>query len=247
MKTLGIISSIIPYSESSLICKLLSPELGQISLIAKGIRKKEEPLLRLWEYELNLLEPKEEGLYLLKEAKELKDYSSYPEVATWAAADAGAELLTQIIIPQPEAAQYYKLLTDYFSYLQKVDTNAVLILWRLFLRVFQLLGIGIELDLCSICKQQSIIHAHTGTGELVCKACASQSNKAFSPLSLEIIRLLPQIANHLHRLELNRWVVGEINSFLLDYFYAHHKQTLKLKSLSVLSQFYPIPKRVQSY
>ncbi|MCD8480583.1 MAG: hypothetical protein LRZ88_10430 [Candidatus Cloacimonetes bacterium] len=83
---------------------MLSPELGQISLIAKGIRKKEEPLLRLWEYELNLLEPKEEGLYLLKEAKERKDYSSYPEVATWAAADAGAELLAQIIIPQPEAA-----------------------------------------------------------------------------------------------------------------------------------------------
>ncbi|MCD8480584.1 MAG: DNA repair protein RecO C-terminal domain-containing protein [Candidatus Cloacimonetes bacterium] len=95
--------------------------------------------------------------------------------------------------------------------------------------MFQLLGIGIELDLCSICKQQSIIHAHTGTGELVCKACASQSNKAFSPLALEIIRLLPQIANHLHRLELNRWVVGEINSFLLDYFYAHHKQNAQAK------------------
>jgi DNA repair protein RecO len=247
MKTRGIILTIIPYSESSLICKLLSSELGQISLIAKGIRKKEEPLLRLWEYELNLLEPKEEGLYLLKEARELTDYSTYPEVATWAAADSGAELLSQIIIPQPEAAVYYKLLTDYLSYLQKVDKNAVLILWRLFLRVFQLLGIGLELDLCSICHQRAPILAHTGTGELICGACKSRSSKQFSPLASEIIRLLPEIANHIQRLDLNRWVVGEINGFLLDYFYAHHKQTLKLKSLSVLSQFYPMPKRVQSY
>lgn len=243
MKTIGIITSIIPYSESSLICKVQSREAGHISLIAKGIRKKELTLSRMWEYDFNLLEPKEEGLYLVKEARELKDFSTYPSSGTWAAADCGAELLSHIIIPLPEAQEYYSLLSTYLGYLQGVEKNAVLLLWRLFMRVYRILGINLVLDQCAICGKQREIVARTNSGDLVCTECQSDagySSQLFMPQSRKIIRLLPEIGNHLSLLELDRVVVKELNDFFIDYYYAHYKQKLRLKSLSVLCQFYPI-------
>lgn len=250
MITRGIISSIIPYGESSQICKVQSCEAGQIALIAKGSRKKDQPLLRLWEYEFNLLAPKEEGLYLLKEAAELRDYSSYPSTSTWAAADCGVELLTQVIISGPESEAYYTLLTNYLGYLQGVDKNAVLLLWRLFLRLYQMLGLDVDLRKCAICKATGEMQAHTRSAELICKACVNDAGwemQPFNPRSVEIIWLLPEIGNHLNRVEVDRAVVQEVNGFWLDYFYAHHKKTLKLKSLSVLCQFYPEFKKARSY
>jgi len=92
VKTVGIVLSAVPYSESSMIYKALCRDMGHISIIAKGIRKQDAGLCHLQEYELHLLEPKEEGLYLLKDFQEQRDYSIYPTAATWAAADCGAEL-----------------------------------------------------------------------------------------------------------------------------------------------------------
>ena len=242
MITRAIISSIIPYSESSLICKVLTEQHGNISIIAKGIRKQKQILSRLWEYELNLSEPKEEGLYLLKEAREQRDFSSYPSSETWAAAECGIELLSNLLIPASEAEEYYALLCNYLGYLQGVSKNAILLLWRLFLRVFQMNGIRMEIKLCSQCHCDKAIMGCTRSGELICMECYQAAPGTYlqlNPLSTRILDLLPEIGKHLNVLSLNRQVVNELNDLFRDYYQFHHKQKLRLKSLSVLSQYYP--------
>ena len=242
-KSLGIAIELIPYSESSYIIKALTREKAQISIIAKGWRKKKEPLLRFVEYDFCLLEPKEEGLYTLKELCLVKDFSNYPSSATWAAAEAGAELISKIIFPISEAVDYYTLLRDYLAYLQKLHHNAILIFWRLISRIFKMMGINMDLDLCDICQSPSTPAALGQSGNLICMSCYQQSldTGEYLPLSAtarQVLSLLPQIGNHVENIKLDKGVIQELNKVFLDYYSAHNKQTLKLKSLSVLSQFY---------
>ncbi|MCK9558367.1 MAG: DNA repair protein RecO [Candidatus Cloacimonetes bacterium] len=243
IKTNGIILGLIPFSESSQILRIFSAERAQISIIAKGWLKKQEPLLRFAEYEFNLYEPKEEGLYILKEAVLLQDYSQYPSTSTWAAAEAGAELISKILISGAEAGDYYTLLKDYLGYLQKLDSNAILIFWRLLLKIFKLLGINIELNRCCVCNTVSGPAGFSGASEIICETCIQQiSNRDYytvlSPAERRILSLLPEIGKHLDTIKPDAETVNKLNGFFLAYYTAQQKQTLTLKSLSVLSQFY---------
>ena len=243
MKTEGIVVSIIPYSESSQICRVLTRDAGNISFIAKGIRKKAEGIHRMWEYEFGLMEPKEEGLYLLKDLRELTDYNQYPSSCTWAAADCGAELLTQIIIPKNESAVYYALLKTYLDYLKKVQGGGILLFWRLMIRLYILLGIDLDVRECSFCKSQGKIVGHTKSGDLCSSSCYATAGSQIVPFGAEaasILHDLPEIAHHYRDMAVSRGAAKEISGFFSDYFYQHYKQTLKLRSLSVLIQFLPV-------
>jgi len=243
INTIGIILEMIPYSESSWVLKLISWDKAQISVIAKGWRKKAEPLLRFVEYDFSLSEPREEGLYILKDLASLQDFSQYPATSTWAAAEAGAELLARIMIPQPEAKQYYTLLRQYLAYLQNVDKNGILIFWRLMLRLFVILGIDMKLDHCERCQKDCRPAAQSPAGDLLCNKChmelvGSNGYEALSPQARSVLHRMPEIGRHLKSIALDKNTISEINKLFLNYFSSHHKQTLKLKSLSVLSQFY---------
>ncbi len=243
IKSTGIILELIAFSESSFILKVLTFDRAQISVIAKGWRKKPEPLLRFVEYELCLAEPREEGLYILREASPRQDLSHYPNTATWAAAEAGAEFISKIIISPTEAKAYYTLLREYLRYLEKTPTNAVLIFWRLILRIFEMMGIGLRLQYCDICKAALPALARNSSGDLICKICYADlpANGQYQPLSSDaqtILHLLPEIGKHLDKITLTGAVLSELNRLFADYYAAHTKHTLKLKSLSVLSQFY---------
>lgn len=241
--SIALVLSIIPYSESSIVIKALTWDRAQISILAKGWRKKADPLLRFWEYEFTLYEPKEDGLYLLKEANALQDFSSYPNAATWAAAECGAELLLKIIIPSSEATHYYTLLREYLLYLRKVESNGILIFWRLLQRIFKMMGIGMRIEHCAICNSTADPVAMNAVGELICAQCfqslpPENHYQSLRPMSQKVLILLPEIGKHLKTLKLNREDIAELNQLFLAYYSAHQRQTLKLKSLSVLSQFY---------
>ncbi len=235
------------YSESSLIIRFLSKEHGVIGIIAKGFRKNSEQrqLLNMGQYELGVVEPKEAGLWLLYDFDLLCDNSVFPASATWVAAECGLELLSKMIAPHEDFALLYQLAQSYLAYLHGVTDNAILIFWRLFFRVLRLSGIGSPLDACCVCNSalrnyKVIDRQHWG---FVCRDCEAEISDAeqvqhLSPESVEILRLLPEIGNHLQSFKLGRKEVAEINHLLEMYWDAHHKQTLKLKSLSVLSQFY---------
>lgn len=235
------------YSDSSLILRCLSREHGLIGVIAKGIRKQTEKhqLSNLCEYELGLYEPKEAGLWLLYDEDLVKDYSRFPTPATWAAAECGIEMISQMIVPADEHLRLYELTISYLDYLQGVSTNAVLIFWRLFLRLLRFSGVGSPLDECCLCHQSLsnytiIDQQHWG---FVCRQCVQDMQNLehllyLSPLSAGILRLMPEIGKHLNDLRPGKQEISEINNLLEKYWDMHHKQTLRLKSLSVLSQFY---------
>ncbi len=232
------------YSESSLIFRFYTREHGLIGVLAKGIRKQEKPLPALCEYELNAYEPKEQGLWLFAEASLTRDLSSFPATSTWAAAESGIELVSQIISAPEDIPQLYDLTLSYLEYLQKTPRNAILILWRFILRITILSGIGNPLETCCLCKKRSGSYTAylSNPGGLICRECAmdqpvSDNLLRLSALSAQILYWLPEIANHLQEIKLSPQTVQEINAVFEQYWQAHHKHPLHLRSLGVLSQF----------
>ena len=246
-KLTGILLKQSEYSDSSLVLKFFCINHGLISVLAKGIRRKteREQLNNLCEYELELYEPREVGLWLLVEHCQLQDFSRLANPATWAAAECGLELASQMMVSPDEHSLIYLLTTSYLTYLQNVRNNAVLIFWRFFLRLIRQSGIGSPFDTCCLClaPQSEYLAYDQSQAGLVCRNCLGDLNfndhlQMLSPNSSRILALMPEIGKHLETLLIRKAEVTEINILLENYWSSHHKQTLKLKSLSVLCQFY---------
>ncbi len=245
VKDNSIILKCSPYGESSLIVHALCRQLGSISFIAKGQRQKASspPFLPLCEYELTLYEPLEAGLYLFVEAS-LRVERNYPDPKCWSTALCGSELISHLMVSADEHGLYYHLLSEYLDYLAKLLGEPLPIFWRLVHRVMQLQGLKLELDVCSTCgKLASPIAYLKKDASLICEQCArldySQDEmQRFSTEARELLCQLPRIGNYLIELKLSRPVVRELNEYFAAYYQAHTHQTLKLKSLSVLEQYY---------
>jgi DNA repair protein RecO len=248
VRDIGIILKISNYSDSSLILHAICGERGLISIIAKGQRGKEKcsALLTLGEYEFVMYEPIEAGMYLLAEASPLREtsLSAFPEA--WAAGICGAELLQAILVPPQEHTQYLKLLRDYLEYLETVPTNSILIFWRLWRRVMQLLGVPLDFSHCALCGKDLAKPQwfRQYSGEMLCFECADSHVDKESCASLRdpvpaILSNLPNIGNHLEDYRITRKAAGSINALLLASFSFHLQHDLRLKSIGVLEQFYP--------
>ncbi len=249
LKLKGILIKFFEYGDSSLIYRFFTAEHAIIGVLAKGIRKKpdQQQLIPFCVYELSVYEPREPGLWIFAEASLMQDYSTFPSSATWATAACGMELISQMILPHEEQLSTYNMAISYLEYLQNIPDNAVLIFWRFLNRIIILSGIGNPLAHCSLChKETGIFQAvFIREGNLVCSECYAEASgndnlMMLSPNSSRILQLLPEIARHLQELKLCRKDLIEINTIFEGYWLTHHKQALKLKSLSVLVQFYPI-------
>lgn len=241
----GVLCKISQYSESSLILHVFGRQRGMVSVLAKGIRKKQEQdlLAVLSEYEFNLYESVAGGLYLLGDFSLSVEHDFSQSVQKWAAAQCAVELYSKLIIPTEEAPVYYKLLQTWLEYLPGVEGSVMLVWWRFLLRVFILLGIPFSATPCALCQQSPEHYAayEKGSARLVCSACCESLPDqdrltALSPLSARILQLLPGIGNYLGRLNPDSIATQQLNQLFEDYYQAHFNRDLKLRSLQVLAQ-----------
>ena len=241
----AIIIKVTNFSETSLIVRCLTANHGFISFLAKGLRKAQDKtqLISLFEYELNLYSPQDQGLYLFSDANLISENTIYTRPETWAAADSGIELLEHLMIPPEEYGSYYDLVKSYLAYLEKVNKNSILILWRFWIRVFKLSGVDFDPLICSHCHKEGEMAAalDQSTGSLLCKDCLDEASRAnlllLSSAARDILQRLPQIGNLLDQIKLNRALVIEINSLLSAWWESHFHEALHCRSLGVLVQF----------
>ena len=242
----AIIIKVTNFSETSLIVRCMTQNHGFISFLAKGLRKAQDKtqLIGLFEYELNLYSPMDQGLYLFSDANLLSENAIYKHPETWAAADSGIELLEHLLIPPEEYDAYYQLVKSYLAYLEKVKKNSILIFWRFWIRVFKLSGVDFNPLLCSSChKEDELVCAlDQSSGSLLCGDCIDEASGAnlllMSPAAKDILLNLPQIGNLLEQTQLTRALVVEINNLLSSWWESHFRQSLHCRSLQVLQQFY---------
>lgn len=233
-----------PYSETSVLMQVFSDCLGMTSVLAKGLRKSKQHqdflLNVLNEYEFVLSTSSNSSLSVLCEMSIITELPADLPLETWTAAQAGAEILTKIILPDEEIPLFYKALKQYLDYLKTVAVNPIAIFWRYLLHLYKLLGVPVNLNHCSVChKEMPEPRAYSAdTGQLLCHYCFDKEPGVYAlePEESNIIALLPVIGNYLNDLNLTPQNCQKINHFFLYYISQQFHKTIKLNSLQLFER-----------
>ncbi|HNX00405.1 MAG TPA: DNA repair protein RecO [Candidatus Cloacimonadota bacterium] len=239
--TKGIILDKTDYSESSLILVVFSEDLGNISVIVKGAKREKRPDAGNYQI-MNLLEfsliKQQSDMYLLHSSSYLQALSKLNNWEIFKLQCAGLELYNAIIIPQEDAHDYFELLNHYLVYIQKVEKNGIMIFWRLLLRVFQKMGIELNVQTCNRCHsdKKPLTHYNSMSSGFLCENCTFELGEPSIPIdqkTAEILHLLPQIGNHIHEIEISESQIIEIQTIFNRHFEDHLHKKLYFKSLKL--------------
>ena len=238
----GLVLSKKKFSESSLICDVLTPLHGRITVLAKGIRKPANKSFGIMqagaEVEMELHHKKDSEWYILRGANLTELYHS-TNFDTTTYMQAGIELFRQLVIDGHEAEEYFEILKSYLQYLLKLDKNAVAIFWRLLLRVMKMNGIEINWHNCLKCNaslSENCFYVNTLHG-ILCGNCSHKYPQDhlinIDDETAGIMNKIPEIGNHIKRLNINSKVSDTITRILLSHLNHNYDHHFKLKSISL--------------
>jgi DNA repair protein RecO (recombination protein O) len=244
IKTTGIVLKKNKFRETSVIFNLFSLELGRISVIAKGVRKNKSKYIGLIdilnEVELELYKNPESNLYLFKSGRLLNNYTYGNSYRKQVLLSAAAELYNKLSFPDDEVGQMYQLLKNYLVFMQQVNKNGIAIFWRFLLRIFKIMGINIEPNVCIKCGEigNKMVAFSVHSSGFICQNCYRQSQADFvvgiSAKTAEILAILPNIGNYLNQIEISDKIIKELNNVFLLHLSEHFHQNFRLKSLETL-------------
>ncbi len=240
VKVNGIILRKTKHRETSLILDVLTKELGKIPIIAKGVRKeknKNQGLFNvLYELELSLYKNPNSDWYILKLADLIKSHTYTQDFEVTILMQAAIEIYRQIIIPEDDIKELYKLLQVYLNYIKTVDKNKVAIFWRFLLRLFLIVGIDFNLSNCINCNKPKEYFAYFPQKHgFICDKCYRSVYEDFVFILSEdekfIFSNLEKIGNLLDELALSRSTISQVNRIFLTHLSEHFHKNFYLRSL----------------
>ncbi len=197
LTTLGLVLRVTDYNDRDALLTLLTPSHGKLTVKARGLRRKNSPLIapcQLLAYgEYTLFEYK--GMYTVNEAqsRELfrplrKDLTKLSLGTYFAQA---AELISQEDLPNPELLSLVLNCLHALSALN-VPENKVKAVFEL--RIACLAGYMPDLTGCHICGRETPDRVDISAGRLECAACRSGASDGLrlpvSPGALEAMRYI---------------------------------------------------------
>ena len=234
----GIVISDTNYSESSKILNILTKEYGIIGVISKGCRKVKSNLRtvsnKLIYGDFNIYY-KENGLSTLISV-DLKRYfkNILSDIVKISYATFLIELTNQTYKQNPNI-EIYNLLIDGLNKIE--DGFDPLIITNIIeVKYLEYLGIGLNVDGCNICGNQTDIVTLSGkSGGFICRECYT-NEKIVSEKTIKVIRMLFYVdISKISKLELSNQTIKEISDFLDEYYDLY--SGLYLKSKSFLKTF----------
>ena len=234
----GIVINDTNYGESSKILNVLTKDYGIIGVISKGCRKVKSNLRtvsnKMIYGDFNIYY-KENGLSILISV-DLKRYfkNIMTDIVKISYATYLIEL-TQQTYKQNPSIDIYNLLIDG---LNKIEDNfdPLIITNIIELKFLDYLGIGINVDGCNICGNQTkIVTLSSKSGGFVCNECYT-NEKIVSEKTIKVIRMLYYVdISKISKLDLSNQTIKEISEFLDEYYDLY--SGLYLKSKKFLKTF----------
>ncbi len=234
----GIVIGDTNYSESSKILNVLTKDYGIIGVMSKGCRKVKSNLrtvsTKLIYGNFNVYY-KENGLSTLISV-DLKRY--YKNIMTDIVKISYATYLielTQQTYKQNPSTEIYNLLIEGLNKIE--DGFDPLIITNIIeLKYLDYLGIGLNVDGCNICGNQTeIVTLSSKSGGFVCRECYT-NEKIVSEKAIKVIRMFYYVdISKITKLDLSIQTVKEISEFLDEYYDLY--SGLYLKSKSFLKTF----------
>lgn len=236
VKVEGIVVSDINYSESSKILNVLTKDYGIIGVLSKGCRKVKSKLRSVstkLTYGNFHLSYKKDGLSTLIGVDVLDSFNAIRgDIEKISYASFLLEL-TEQVYKQNENKDIFDL---FISALKKINEgfNPKIITNILELKYLDYLGVGLELNGCSICgNSEDIVTISSKYGGYLCKNCY-HDQILFSTRAIKVIRMFYYVdISKISKLDMHYDTIKEIDDFLDEYYdtytglYLKSKQFLK--------------------
>lgn len=233
VKTEGIVIGETNYSESSKILKVLTKELGLVSIMSKGCRN---------------LKSKLRGVSGKLVYADFQFYYKENGISTLISADS-IDTLRNVLIDIEKISyvsyildlteQVYKNTYDndiynlLISIIKKINSgyDHEVLTYIYELKLLDYLGIRPNIDECSICgNNKNIITISTKNGGYICQNCY-KGGKIYSSKTIQLIRMFFYVdINQVTKLSVKQETKKEIEEFITDYYEEYSGLFLKSKS-----------------
>lgn len=230
----GIVISETNYSESSKILNVLTSEYGIIGVMSKGCRKIKSPLRSVstkLSYGIFQIYHKKDGLSTLISVDTIDSFMKIRSDITKISYASFLLELTEQVYKQNNNSDIFNL---FISSLKKINEGfePVIITNILQLKYLDYLGIGLQLDGCSICGNNEDILTISGKqGGYLCKECCNDE-VIVSQRVIKLIRMFYYVdISKISKLELHYDTIKEIDNFLDEYYDDYSGLYLKSKQL----------------
>ena len=234
----GIVIGDTNYSESSKILNVLTKDYGIIGIMSKGCRKVKSNLRTVSNkltYGYFNVYYKGNGLSTLISVDLIRYFKNImTDIVKISYATYLIELTNQTYKQNPNI-EIYNLLIDGLNKIED-DFNPLIITNIIELKYLDYLGIGINVDGCNVCGNQTeIITLSSKSGGFICRDCYA-NEKIVSEKAIKVIRMFYYVdISKISKLDLSNQTVKEISEFLDEYYDLY--SGLYLKSKNFLKTF----------
>ncbi len=237
----GIVIKETSYKESSKILNIYTKDKGIIGVISKGCKKIKSPIrgisnkLCYAKYEISYKEGKISTLISGTIINSFKNIMS--DISLISYASYILELCSKVYEQNKDDDIYNIMISSLLKIEEGIDPSIITNIVEL--KLLNYLGVGVEVNKCSICGDTSdIITVSSRSGGLVCKNCYTDE-AIMNEKSIKLIRLLSIVdINKVSKIKVKDDIKMEINTFIKDYYDAYTGIYIKsrelLKNLSLL-------------
>ncbi len=196
LTTPGLVLRVTDYNDRDALLTLLTPQYGKLSVKARGLRRKNSPLIapcQLLAYgEFTLFEYK--GQYTVNEAHSIELFQGLRKdlcklsLGTYFAQ--ASEVLSQEDLPNPELLS---LVLNCLYALDKLDKPEMLVKAAFELRAASLAGYTPDLFGCHVCGSPTPAYFDISGGALLCENCRSAATGIRMPLTPAVLEAMRYI------------------------------------------------------
>jgi|GEM_PF-1048799 len=236
----GIVLRRIDYGESDQVIKLFLKETGNISAIAKGIKRSKkrfphrlEPF-RVYDFSLRKRKPGQ-SLYLIQSADQIHDFEGIKgDIRKIALGNFILEILLIAIKESHPHPELYEFILKTFRNLS--ETEGIFSLWfYVAIHVMGFLGFSPNFETCLNCKKplrKTETHRFDpAKGGLVCPHCAALTKTGKTPVTSEALGVLQFLKKAsfpvVPRIKISHQTQTEIAALLTDFIIYHLERPLK--------------------
>lgn len=196
LTTRALVLRVTDYNDKDCLLSVLTPEHGKLSVKARGLRRKNSPLIApcqlLCYAEFTLFDYR--GMYTINEAQTIELFHGLRRdlnklsLATYFAQV--AELLSQEDMPSPELLS---LLLNCLHALDKLTLPLEQVKAVFELRAAALAGYTPDLGACAVCGSETPDRFDISSGQLVCRACAGADGGIRMPVTASVLEAMRYI------------------------------------------------------
>ncbi len=243
--TTALVLSRLPWSETSQIVTIITPDLGRIGAIARGAKRSTSgvgPALEPVTESQIVLTPSQSGTLARIQSAEVQDYfaATKKSLTRITLSLALCELASRAVAEGEENRQVYDHLRTTLGGIDaSADRDAINWLWWGVLRIISDLGYGIQVTECTRCGTHTKPHRWFAPAEggPVCGSCTGENLRTWNAGTQETLDWLLSIdTDDLPSRRIPKHVNRDIRNVLEDYLRYHIPYFERLKSLDVLAE-----------